>query len=119
MKAPTGCRLWNKPELILKWYTDCLFEVVETFVEESHWRRALLKCRECGQLYFYEFHEEIDWVGGNDPQYRTYIPVETAEEITTLKETSTLELLAFGPRLQKDWPSDAEKPRAYWVGKKE
>ncbi len=36
------------------------------YADESHFQRYLLKCRECGQLYFFEFLEEIDWSHGKD-----------------------------------------------------
>jgi hypothetical protein len=93
------------------------FDSVEVFLDESHDRRCLLKCKTCGQLYFYEFHEEIDWTGGNDPQYRTYIPVETREEIETLLNSSGFGLLKFSPRLQYDLPRDAPSPKVFWIGR--
>jgi hypothetical protein len=95
------------------------FELLETYADESHWWRYLLKCRECGQLYFYEFYEVIDWKNGNDPQYSTYIPVETKEEIETLKSTSALGLLQFFPRIQRDFPEDAKQPTIRWRMKQE
>ncbi len=92
------------------------FERIDTYVDECHLVRSLLKCRECGQLYFHEFYEEIDWEGGNDPQYFTYVSVETDDEIETLKSASLFGLLEFSPRLQRDFPKD-EKPKVGWVGK--
>ena len=92
MKEPTQCVLWTKPKLVERPKKEH-FELVETYVDESHWWRYLLKCRECGQLYFYEFYEIIDWEHGDDPQYSTYIPVETDAEIETLKKTSPFETL--------------------------
>jgi hypothetical protein len=91
------------------------FELIETFVKESHHWRYLLKCRECGQRYFYEFYEEIDWEGGNDPQYVTYIPVDSDSDVETLKQTPAFELRQFGPRLESDWPKDAKLPTLRWV----
>jgi hypothetical protein len=114
MKKPTQCVLWEQPELV---GSQDRFERIHTYVDESHLFRDLLKCRECGQLYFFEFYEEIDWENGNDPQYKTYIPVETEDEINTLKNASTHELLQFFPRLQTDFPANAQKPTSHWVGK--
>jgi hypothetical protein len=114
MKEPTQCAFWTKPELVLGAAKD-RFERLETVVDESHWWRYLLKCRECGQLYFYEFYETIDWEDGEDPQYSTYIPVETAAEIETLKTTSPFSLLQFSPRLQRDFPKGAKAPTVRWV----
>ena len=114
MKEPTQCELWAKPELVLK-PTKERFELVETFADESHFWRYLLRCRECGQQYFFEFYEQIDWEGGDDPQYSTYVPVETDAEITLLKATAPFGLLDFVPRLHKDFPKGAKEPAARWV----
>lgn len=114
MRDPTQCELWTRPELVLA-PTKERFELVETFADESHFWRCLLKCRECGQLYFQEFHEEIDWEAGDDPQHTTYVPVESDAEIETLKATPRLGLLAFSPRLHKDFPKGAKEPSAHWV----
>src|SRR5271166_737101 len=118
MKKPTQCALWEHREPLLEpGKLKDLFGRIETYVDEDHLVRSLLKCRECGQLYFHEFYEWIDWEDGDDPQYSTYIPVETEDEIKTLKTASPLGLLNFSPRLQRDFPKDAEKPRVRWVGK--
>lgn len=116
MKKPTQCVLWEKPDLVSGPLED-RFELIDTYVDESHLFRHLLKCRECGQLYFFEFYEEIDWEDGNDPQHSTYIPVEIDEEIEMLKNASNFELLQFFPRLQQDFLADAEKRSIRWVGK--
>ncbi|MBN2326835.1 MAG: hypothetical protein JXR73_06750 [Candidatus Omnitrophica bacterium] len=116
MKNPTQCVLWENPELVRGPSQD-FFELMETYVDDSHLSRRLLKCRECGQLYFFEFYEEIDWVDGDDPQYSTYIPVETGEEVQALKNSSQFGLLQFFPRLQIDFPKEAKKPKIWWNGK--
>jgi hypothetical protein len=106
--------LWEKPELIDE-SLDSVFERVETFVDESHLSRELLRCKDCGQLYFFEFYEEIDWKDGNDPQYSKYIPVETDAEIEMLKKASPLKLLEYLPQLRHDFPKDAKSPKTYWA----
>jgi hypothetical protein len=116
MKNPIQCELWEKPELASGPMKD-RFELLETFEDESHLWRYLLKCRECGQLYFYEFYEEIDWVDGEDPQYVTYIPVETEAEIEVLKKCTPIELCGYFPRLQRDFAKGAKEPTVRWVGK--
>jgi hypothetical protein len=99
---------WEHPELLLEpGKLKDLFERIETYVDDDHLVRSLLKCRECGAFYFHEFYEWIDWEDGNDPQYSTYIPVETDEEINALKTASPFGLLGFSPRLQRDFPKDA------------
>jgi hypothetical protein len=114
MKAPTQCALWKKPELVDE-PRENRFELLETFVDESHLSRDLLKCKECGQLYFFEFYEEIDWEDGNDPQYSKYIPVENGAEIEMLKKASPLKLLQYLPQLRHDFPKDAKSPKTYWA----
>ena len=84
----------------------------QTFVDESHLSRELLRCKDCGQLYFFEFYEEIDWEDGNDPQFSTYVPVETGAEIEMLKKASPIKLLEYLPQLRRDFPKDAKSPTA-------
>ena len=116
MKAPTQCALWAKPELLDERMAHVdRFERLETFVDRSHLSRDLLKCRECGQLYFFEFYEEIDWEDSDDPQYWTYIPVVTGAEIEMLKKASSLKLLECLPQLRRDWPKGAKSPKTYWL----
>lgn len=117
MKNPTQCHLWRAESLTAEDLYGC-FESVEEFGEQdTHFRRALLRCKSCGQLYYYEFHEWIDWEGGNDPQYRTWIPVESREEIEALNKTDYASLLNFFPRLQSDFPREATEPKVFWVGR--
>jgi hypothetical protein len=116
MKSPTQCVLWGNPALVAP--QKARFERLDTYVDDDHLTRSLLRCRECGQLYFFEFREEIDWDGGgNDPQYSTYIPIENDTEIDALRKASSFELLSYFPRLQRDFPKEAQAPTARWVGK--
>ncbi len=115
MSEPTHCALWKQPERVVAGPLKIHFELLETFVHESHWWRYLLKCRECGQRYFFEFYEEIDWQGGNDPQFSTWIPVATAEDIRAAREAPAAALSAFVPRLCQDWPRDEKNAKLYWV----
>lgn len=89
------------------------FIVFKTLVDESHLFRYLMKCRVCGQMYFFEFYEEIDWKEGKDPQYCTYIPINSVEEGKILNQKSQLELLGIKPRLQSDFVGDKKNIR--WV----
>lgn len=98
MKIPKQCHLWVNPNL-----DGFKFERVETYTESSHFDRGLLKCPECGQLYYWEFYEEIDWDEGNDKMYSTYIPIDYDKTlIEELNKKSSLELLTITPRLQWD-----------------
>jgi len=117
MRPPTRCHLWQADVLQPLDLRDT-FEVVETFKDTSHFSRCLLRCTRCGQLYFYQFYETIDWEAGDDPQHSTYVPVASHEEVELLKKTSSLELWQFSPRLVNDFPKGAKQPNVFWVGKK-
>lgn len=102
VKAPIQCHLWTKNKLTNE---DLHFENVRTFYEDNHLERSIIRCKECGQLYYYEFYEIVDWDKGNDKMYCTYIPIEADEKlITDLNSRIPIELLAVTPQLH--WNPD-------------
>ena len=117
MVKPVQCHLWTSNGACIENMTPDNLELIETYVVESHFFRCLAQCKECGQLYFKEFYEEIDWIDGDDPQYVTYVPVKTAAEIEKLKKANIFEIMLFQPCLRKDYPKGADKPKVYWLGK--
>ena len=107
---PVQCHLWQKTALVRE---DLAMDVVLILIEESHLERAIMRCSQCGQCYFCEWYEEIDWDGGDDKMYTTYIPIQWDENlINALKQRSPFELLAVTPRLQ--WDNGGE---IKWIGK--
>jgi hypothetical protein len=115
LPPPTRCVLWQQPGLVLDGKDR--FEVLENFTDESHLTRSLLKCRECGQLYFSEFYEVVDWDDGDDAQYTTYIPVPSREQAAAMKDISVFDLMLYSPRLQWDHRTGAAGKTLSWVGK--
>ena len=113
---PRQCLYWEKPELVRGGMKE-RFELIETYEDDSHLRRYLLQCRECGQLYFHEFFEWVDWMEGNDPQYVTYVPVSTVEEAAALAALDESALQMASPALCINFPSDAKEPTVFWRGK--
>src|SRR5262245_6707398 len=111
--APEQCIFWREPTRVHAALKEN-FELVAEYADESHLRRYLLKCRECDQLYFFEFYEEIDWDDGNDPQFTKYVPVNTIEEGAELAMLDPLALLEASPRLCIDYPKEAKGPKVYW-----
>src|SRR3989339_830575 len=110
---PSKCELWIKTDLEEK--DIFLLTQVKRYLDEDHLIRSLRKCQECRQFYYYEFLEEIDWENGNDPQYRTYIPIiPNAETIEQLNNSDYIEILRYYPRLQWDLGKDDSR-RIYWV----
>ena len=118
MRIPKQCHLWQQDPLTSDDLSQPgIFEPLKTYEDDSHLIRDLRRCTQCGQLYFYEFYEVIDWVNGNDPQYSTYLPVESIEEADELARQSVFDILDHYPRLQSDWPAEAELPKVYWIGR--
>jgi hypothetical protein len=113
--TPKQCHLWQQPEqaigslVIVKKYPNNFI----TDADESE--RSLKKCSKCGQLYFYEFLEYIDWQDGNDPAYRTFIPIASKQDADKLSLVGQYEILAHSPRLQIDFPKNAKKPTTEWI----
>lgn len=107
------CLYWREPEKIRE--GSRRFEKMATYVDDDHWFRRLLKCDECGQLYFYEFYECVDYDKSNDPQHRKWIPVASEDEALALLKNSSAELNAHSPCLRSDWPADKEEPDVFWV----
>jgi hypothetical protein len=113
LPEPTCCVLWNEPERL----RDLRMETVTVFEEDVHFRRALLKCPECGQLYFYGMQEEIDFENGEDPVIRLYIPVPTGEHAAAFALAASQSLLRVRPILRNDWPADQKTSTiAWWRG---
>ncbi len=112
---PLKCTLWRNLEPLEN--IPEIFEAIETYVDDSHHRRSLLKCRECGQLYFYEFLEFVDYENGDDPQYRAYIPVTSTEDAATLSNLPQWDIAAYTPAIHSDWPKGQDRPAVFWVGR--
>jgi hypothetical protein len=110
----TVCVLWKEPERVNGPMQD-RFELLETITKSSHWWRYILRCRCCGQNYFFEFYEEVDWESGKDPQFSVWVPFDTDEQLSALKAYSPKQFEDVVPRLCKDWPKEAEKPSLSWI----
>ena len=81
---PVNCSHWQKPP-----EKDSLSMVtLKSYTDDNCLEHDLLKCSECGQLYFYQYFEETDWSNGGCCSHFSLIPVndsDTAEEL--IKET--------------------------------
>ena len=92
------------------------FEHIETYVDDVHFSRSLVRCKRCGQHYLKEFYETVDWVDSNDPQFLTWLPVENAEEAEKINRSNPEGIPYVWPQLKSDWPKDGEK-KIYWIGR--
>lgn len=112
--VPAACAMWAqespRPELeIIKRYSP-----EDYSVQADDSSRSLRRCTECGQLYFYQMVEMIDMEDGQDPIYRTYIPVESEEDADKLSVASEAELYENVPRIMYSWPK-GEESSIGWV----
>ncbi|KAA5607010.1 hypothetical protein F1188_03640 [Roseospira marina] len=109
------CALWRDAATIARARLADHFERTATLFEDSHAWRYLLTCRDCGQAYVFDFFEEIDWSGGNDPQFKLWVPVPPGQDPLAMAREDRNTLLERTPRLHSDWPADAPQPRIHWV----
>ncbi len=116
LKKPTQCHLWQKKVLTEDDFNMAAnFDLVKELVDESHWIRHILRHKECGQLYFKELYEEIDWADGNDFQYRTYIPIEV-KDIEEISKSGLFRIGTFYPQIRYDYPR-SRKLSIEWLGR--
>jgi hypothetical protein len=106
-----NCHLFAVPILTKEIINEAHLELLEqlcTFLNDSHLMRRLLRCKDCGQRYFYEFREEMDFLNGEDPQYRTYIAVTADEPLNRLINSDMFfsGALETHPHIKHDWPID-------------
>ena len=105
---PSECVLWQSDNLSIEQLRQ-IFEKVTSYEDDSHLIRTLLRCKECGHLYFHEFYEEIDWSEGKDAQYITWIPVDDMESGGELSRLSPMALLDY-PSIRYDFFMGADNP---------
>ena len=90
---PEKCHLWTAP--LTKEVLFFGFDDVKCYLNSYHNTRELKKCKVCGQLYFAEYYEEINFSGDEDDVYYTFIPVDSVEMGDRLNDLSMLELGGF------------------------
>ena len=116
-----GCESCSGEDPVAVWayYRGGLMEDI-VLIDESHFLVSLRHCRDCGQPFVWIFTEEVDLVGGNDPQFRMIVPVNP-DEARALADSGDgpdlggIGALGEGRRfLAIDWPADAQEARVFW-----
>jgi hypothetical protein len=117
MACTADCPIISDPEAFAAARLPVHMERIEEIARDGadHWWRNLLACRTCGQLYFHEFYEEIDWGGGNDPQFTIFVPVKDRPEALAMAAMAPGRVTVGRAHLRKEWPAELEKPRVYWA----
>lgn len=94
-------------------------EIDTRLIDESHFIVLLRACVSCGQYFVSVFTETIDWEHGEDPCFRTVLPI-TEQETATLKsaDAQNVESILYNldsnrQSLCRDWPRDSAA-RNFW-----
>ncbi len=115
LKEPKLCHLWKSEKLQHKELAvGQALKEVKIFEDDSHHMKKLLKCRKCGQLYFYEFYEEMSFSDGNDSSYRTFVPVENSKIAEKIAQGDIYSSGHYSPRIQHD-----NTGAPLWIGKED
>lgn len=111
---PDKCHLWIANPVTIPMMRA--LELIETYVQESHFSRKLFRCPQCGQFYYREFYEEVMY-DGDDLQYLTFIPIiPSLATINKLNEASIFEIAGIMPQLRYDYGMDKIE-KIFWAGK--
>jgi hypothetical protein len=122
LPARFGCARCYGEDAHAAWghYTEHL-EIRHMVVDEPHFIVQVRRCTACSQPFVWVLQEHVDWVAGNDAQYRDVVPVTPEEADVLVQQGEDLdlrELMTLGRsrrHLQADWPSDADAATIRWV----
>lgn len=113
-----GCdKCWSS-EASAAWEAVASTPIETHLIDELHYIVSIRACPSCSQCYLQVTTEVVDWSDGEDPIYRTIIPVDNAERVrlTVSKplDASVIEAIGVGRRsLRYDWPK-GQAPGVYW-----
>ena len=115
-----GCSLCGEQDADLAWANYERLAIDEYVVDDSHFIITLRRCPECGRRFVWIFTEFVDWVGGDDAQYRQIVPVSEAEAQAIARGGEHLDLdwlgsLGRGRRhLRTYWPTGHPTEIVLW-----
>ncbi len=113
-----GCEKCWSTEASEAWRAVTNIPIQTYLIDESHYIVSIRVCPSCSQHYLQVTTETIDWSDGEDPIYRTIIPIDDAErtELTSSKrlDVNIIEGVGVGRQsLRFDRPKNQE-PSTYW-----
>jgi len=113
-----GCEECWSSEAAAAWRAVTSIPIQTHLIDESHYIVSIRWCPSCSQHYLQVTTETVDWKDGEDPIYRTIIPIDDAEriELTSSKrlDANVIEGVGVGRQsLKFDWPKN-QKPSTYW-----
>ena len=113
-----GCGECWSSESSEAWRSVTNIPIQTYLIDESHYIVSIRVCPSCSQPYLQVTTETVDWKDGEDPIYRTIIPINDAErtELTSSErlDANVIEGVGVGRQsLSFDWPKNQE-PSTYW-----
>ena len=97
------------------------FNEIARLVDDPHDIIRIKSCSNCGQRYVAVTTEFIDWEDGEDPIYRSVLPltVEESERLLSQGENVDVRLIeSLGKTrryLQTSWPKEEKQESVYWT----
>lgn len=113
-----GCETCWPESADAAWEKSRQCKIYNYLIDESHFIVSLRKCPDCEQSFVSVFTETVSWSDGEDPQYRTVMPL-TKQEVAELEAaTQDIEdmLQALAPKrrsLKIDFPKRVGMTQ-YW-----
>lgn len=114
---PKKCILWTKEKLTSDDLSENNFEFIKSLPGISNVSEKIKKCKECGQLYLFEYNDFFANPYSDDlPIYMTYVPVSEEEIVEHLKvEKSLGSIQRHTPKLLHNIKTEGEEIK--WIGK--
>ena len=114
-----GCNECWSSQASEAWRSVTSIPIQVHLIDESHYIVSLRVCPSCSQHYLQVTTETVDWKDGEDPIYRTIIPIEIAEcaELTSSKrlDANVIEGVGVGRQSLRFDCRKNQEPSTYWV----
>ena len=113
-----GCSECWSPESAAAWEAIGKTPIRDRVIDESHYIVSIRECPSCNQNYLQVTTETIDWEDGEDPIYRTVLPISFEEKCNLIDANvvhkADLESIGTDRRsLKYDWPK-GKPQKSYW-----
>lgn len=115
---PLGCNQCWSSDAAEAWKVITKVPIETRLIDEPHYIVRIRACAACAQRYLQVTTETVDYADGEDPIYRTVIPIDAAEHATLIASkplsNSAIEAVGVGRRsLKYDWPKGKDAS-TYW-----
>ena len=113
-----GCEECWSSEASAAWRAVTSIPIQAYLIDESNYIVSIRVCPSCSQHYLQVTTETVDWKDGEDPIYRTIIPIDDAErtKLTSREclDADVIESVGVGRQsLKFGWLKNQE-PSTYW-----